>query len=83
MINFIVDIIIRISTALSLMFKKPAQVIPPTKETEKVVVQRQQDNYYTETMEKTYRQHQYEQSGRADNNQYPYLNWEQTLKNRK
>lgn len=59
--------------AISLIFKKSSQIIPPSKDTENLVVQKQQDNYYAETKEKSFRQLQYEKLGIKDK---PYIEWE-------
>jgi hypothetical protein len=76
-----------IGVFLSMIFKKSSEgmanstglaVAPNLKqETENVVVKKQEDNYFQQTMGKSYRQHQYEQTvkkqGIIEN---PYLDWE-------
>ena len=78
-----------ILVGISLLFKKASEgmatstglaVAPQLKnETENVVVQKKQDNYYEETMGKSLRQFQYEQRMKElgiIENQYPHLDWE-------
>jgi hypothetical protein len=76
MISFLTEIVTKIYMAVAMLFKKPDQVMPPTAETEKLVVQQQQDNYFAETMNKSYRQYMYEKYAKENNiKETPYIDW--------